>query len=579
MQAFDFQDVTLNPGRWKDALDETMNFYLNIPNDNIMKYMRESVGRPAPGIYYTGWYPQSKGIALIGQWLSAYSRMYAISGNEAFREKAVFLADDFWDCYEKSLNFEPFFSSRSHYNIEKLIRAYCDLYLYCQYSNAQKCAEHLIRFSSQLSDENPFGDNSTEWYTLSESFWDAYQIFGIEEAKVQAKRFEYREFWDLFYKDNDPFSKRPVAGLYSEFCHAYSHVNSFNSCAKNYEMTGDPYYLKALRSFYQFMQKEEIFATGGYGSNYEHLMPKYRIIDALRTGHDSFETQCDSYAAYRLCKYLTCFTNEPVYGNWIESLIYNATLSTIPMTEDGKVIYYSDYNMYGAMKKNRQDGWTCCTGTRPLLMAELQRLIYFHDKDELYIDQYTASTLTWHRQDQEIRISQITDFPYDSTVQIHLQVNAPVRFKIHFRMPSWLAGTMTVMHNGKPVTTTVDQNGWLVIDDQWINDDLLTLSLPADLWMHSLDPLLHGPNAFLYGPLVLAADYSGKQTPNDWMDVRELLPKIYPVEGAPLHFDVQGIDTIHFRPFLEYKENERYFLYHDTTAHATNLHKVKREIP
>ena len=109
MQAFDFQDVTLNPGRWKDALDETMNFYLNIPNDNIMKYMRESVGRPAPGIYYTGWYPQSKGIALIGQWLSAYSRMYAITGKEAFREKAFFLADDFWDCYEKSLEKEPLF--------------------------------------------------------------------------------------------------------------------------------------------------------------------------------------------------------------------------------------------------------------------------------------------------------------------------------------------------------------------------------------------------------------------------------------------------------------------------------------
>ena len=47
----------------------------------------------------------------------------------------------------------------------------------------------------------------------------------------------------------------------------------------------------------------------------------------------------------------------------------------------------------------------------------------------------------------------------------------------------------------------------------------------------------------------------------------------------PLHFAVAGIDTIRFRPFLEYKENERYFLYHDTTAHATNLHKVKREIP
>lgn len=579
MHAFDFQDVTLNPGRWKDALDETMNFYLNIPNDNIMKYMRESVGRPAPGIYYTGWYPQSKGIALIGQWLSAYSRMYAITGKEAFREKAFFLADDFWDCYEKSLEKEPFFSSRSHYNIEKLIRAYCDLHLYCQYPNAKKYAEHLVQFSAQLTGDNYFGDNSTEWYTLSESFLDAYEIFGIEEAKVQARRFEYGEFWDLFYKDSDPFSKRPVAGLYSEFCHAYSHVNSFNSCAKNYEVAGNPYYLKALRSFYQFMQKEEVFATGGYGSNYEHLMPKYRIIDALRTGHDSFETQCDSYAAYRLCKYLTCFTSEPAYGNWVESLIYNATLSTIPMTEDGKVIYYSDYNMYGATKKNRQDGWTCCTGTRPLLMAELQRLIYFEDHDELYIDQYTPSTLTWKRQGQEIKVTQETDFPYNPAVQIRLQTAAPVTFKIHFRMPSWLSGAMTVQLNQEPLSTTVDANGWLVIEREWSNEDILTVTLPEGLWMHSFDPLLQGPNAFLYGPLVLAADYTGKQTPNDWMDVRELLPKMYPIEGEPLHFAVDGIDTIRFRPFLEYKENERYFLYHDTTAHATNLHKVKREIP
>ena len=99
------------------------------------------------------------------------------------------------------------------------------------------------------------------------------------------------------------------------------------------------------------------------------------------------------------------------------------------MTEDGKVIYYSDYNMYGATKKNRQDGWTCCTGTRPLLMAELQRLIYFEDHDELYIDQYTPSTLTWKRQGQEIKVTQETDFPYNPAVQIRLQTAAPVTFK------------------------------------------------------------------------------------------------------------------------------------------------------
>lgn len=87
MKSFDFKDVTLNDGMLKKVLDDTMEFYLKIPNDNILKYMRESAGRKAPGVYYTGWYPKSRGLALIGQWLSAFSRMYAISGNEAFRKK------------------------------------------------------------------------------------------------------------------------------------------------------------------------------------------------------------------------------------------------------------------------------------------------------------------------------------------------------------------------------------------------------------------------------------------------------------------------------------------------------------
>lgn len=574
MKSFDFKDVTLNDGLFKSVLDETMEFYLNIPNDNILKYMRESAGRPAPGIYYTGWFPNSRGIALIGQWLSAFSRMYAISGNKAFKEKALYLSDEFWGCYRDALNKKPFFTDHSHYDIEKLLRAQCDLYLYCDSSSAKDSAAFLVDFADQnLSTDNIFGNNVTEWYTLPESFLDAWEIFGIEKAKEVAERFEYKEFWNLFYQDVDPFSRRPEAGFYSEYCHAYSHVNSFNSCAKTYEASHNPYYLKALRSFYQFMQKEEVMATGGYGPNFEHLMPKYRIIDALRTGHDSFETQCDSYAAYRLIKYMTLFTEESQYGNWAESLLYNATAATIPMTEDGKVIYYSDYNMYGAKKINRADGWTCCTGTRPLLVAEMQRLIYFEDQNSLYVSQFIPSTLHWKVQDCDVTVTQKTNFPVEDSSQFLLTLSSPCVFDIHFRMPSWLAGNMTVSLNGKPITSFVDSKGWLTVQAMWQNQDILTITLPQNVWMHSFDPIKKGPNAFLHGPVVLAAEYSGIQTPNDWMDVQSLVPKMRPVEGKPLHYTVDKNDTISFRPFYELKENERYFLYHDTTAHASKLHK------
>lgn len=573
MNSFDFKDVTLEEGILKNTLVETLDFYLNIPNDNILKYMRESAGRPAPGILYTGWFPNSRGIALIGQWLSAYSRMYAISGKEAFREKAVFLANEFWLCLEEAADKEPFLTARSHYDLEKLLRAYCDLHLYCDYSAAIKRGEFLVDFAERtLSKENIFGDNSTEWYTLTESFLDAYEILGIKKALDVSRLFEYREFWDLFYKDEDPFSKRPKAGFYSEFCHAYSHVNSFNSCSRAYEITKDPYYLKAALSFYQFMQQEEVMATGGYGSNFEHLMPKNRIIDALRTGHDSFETQCDTYAAYRLCKYLTRFTNSPQYGNWIETLLYNATAATIPMTEDGHVIYYSDYNMYGASKKNRQDGWTCCTGTRPLLVTEIPRLIYFEDGADLYVSQYVPSMLRFTREAQVVTLRQTSEFPAGDTVRFTISCSSPISFPIHFRMPGWLSGSMCITKNAQPLSANVDAKGWLVIENEWADGDTLEVALPKAVWMHSFDKIKDGPNAFLSGPIVLAAEYTGIQTPHDHMDIKSLTTKMRPVSGKPLHYTVDGIDSISFRPFYELKENERYFLYHDTTAHATKFY-------
>lgn len=87
--------------------------------------------------------------------------------------------------------------------------------------------------------------------------------------------------------------------------------------------------------------------------------------------------------------------------------------------------------------------------------------------------------------------------------------------------------------------------------------------------MHSLDPMKKGPNAFLHGPVALAASYTGPQTPNDHMNIQHLLEKMDEIPGEALHYRVRDCDTILFKPFYEFKEHERYFLYHDTTAHAS----------
>ena len=191
--------------------------------------------------------------------------------------------------------------------------------------------------------------------------------------------------------------------MFSEWVHAYSHINSFNAAAEAYRVKGDAYYLNAMKNLYDWMQDYQTFATGGFGSEYEHIMPMNRIVQALPTRTDHFETQCSSWGALMLSQNLITLTGEAKYGNWIERLAYNAINATIPMTPETNVMYYSNYNLNGATKLNRPIAGTCCAGTRPLTVIQYHLNTFYHDKDNIYVNLFTPSSVIWEHQPCLIR--------------------------------------------------------------------------------------------------------------------------------------------------------------------------------
>ena len=54
--------------------------------------------------------------------------------------------------------------------------------------------------------------------------------------------------------------------------HAYSHVNSFSSAAMAYAVTGEERYLRICVNAFDFLQRTQCYATGGFGPD-ERLMP------------------------------------------------------------------------------------------------------------------------------------------------------------------------------------------------------------------------------------------------------------------------------------------------------------------
>jgi len=80
LQPFNYEGVRLLEGRLKKQLTETRDFYLAIPDDDILKGFRQQAGLPAPGEDMGGWCSKDTSV-VFGQWLSGMARLSRATGD------------------------------------------------------------------------------------------------------------------------------------------------------------------------------------------------------------------------------------------------------------------------------------------------------------------------------------------------------------------------------------------------------------------------------------------------------------------------------------------------------------------
>ena len=97
LQPFTYADVTLTGGPVAAQEQFSREFFLAIPNDDILNGFRLRAGLPAPGKAMGGWYDPDNfaGGCTLGQWISALSRDYANTGDARFKEKVTQLVHGF----------------------------------------------------------------------------------------------------------------------------------------------------------------------------------------------------------------------------------------------------------------------------------------------------------------------------------------------------------------------------------------------------------------------------------------------------------------------------------------------------
>jgi DUF1680 family protein len=565
LQAFDYRDVKLLPSRLLDQVEQARALYGSIPNDDILKGFRAEAGLPAPGAGMKGWCKTTSSV-VFGQLVSGMVRLGRAMGDQALIDKAIALYEGWAATLPADGN-----ARMRPYDWDKLVCGLVDLAEYAGVESAMTTLRKTVDWAARSFDRTRKPANghdfwgigpgdTSEWYTLPENLYRAHLLTGDPAFKDFGDVWLYEDYWGDFAKSSEPAAVQPV--------HAYSHVNTFASAAAAYLVTGDERYRTICINAYDFLQKTQCYATGGYGPD-ERLMPPDgslgRSLDVF--GYHA-EIPCGSWAAFKVSMYLMRFTGEARFGDWIETILYNAMGASLHPEPDGRCYYYGDYRVSGGMKTFYWHEWPCCAGTYIQAMAEYHNMIFLKDEGGLYVNLYVPAEVAWRRGGQSVRARLGGGYPEEEASTLTLSLAEPATFALHFRVPGWSEGT-TLTVNGEPVDAKAEPGGWATIEREWHDGDRVTVTVPMTLRAAPIDRQHPRRAAIMYGPIVLAQDEACCRRPFSMATHRKLDGQLVK-EGPPLRFRIpNGVPERHTRylqPLYSIPGFWPYFVYFDLDA-------------
>jgi DUF1680 family protein len=532
-----YGQMTLKSTLHLDQMDNARLVLMGISDDSLLMPFRQMSGHDAPGENIGGWYGYlptydyrhgDAGFApghAFGQWVSAMSRMVAISGDEALRQRVLRLNQ----LLAQTISTEYFAKTRfPAYTFDKLVCGLMDSHRLAGDGNAFGVLERTLNAAEPELPGHPV-EHDVAWrsgkdrqdpsWTWDESYTLPENLYLVSVQMGAAGR-RYREMADNYLDDANYFD--PLARgenvLWGK--HAYSYVNCLCSAMQAYMIGGSAKHLQAARNGFDLLLAQS-FATGGWGPDESLRKPESGdVFASLTQTHNTFETPCGAYAHMKLTRYLLRCTREGRYGDSMERVMYNTVLGALPMQPDGRAFYYSDcYSgsaandagsqaaSVGAMKVYAIHRWPCCAGTLPQVAADYWINGYFREPGAVWVNLYLPSVLRWTEGEAKVEMELEGNYPESGSVRMRMKSSQPVSFALKLRIPAWSEGA-TARVNRRPVEMSAVA-GFATIRRKWQTGDIVDLDLPMRLRMEVLDAAHPETVAVMFGPRVLFALATG----------------------------------------------------------------------
>jgi DUF1680 family protein len=294
----------------------------------------------------------------------------------------------------------------------------------------------------------------------------------------------------------------------------------------------DPTLLETADRLWVNLLSKRMYLTGGIGPSRhnEGFTQDYDLPDET-----AYAETCATIGLIQWNQRLLQFAGESKYADVIERGLYNGFLSSVSLA--GSTFFYE--NPLASAGDHHRQSWfecPCCPPNIARTLASLGQYFYSTGGNAVWVHLYAQGTATLTVAGRDVRVRQVTKYPWDGEVKFEMGVAQPHTFTLHLRVPGWCERWILRI-NDVPVTDLYPQtNGYLGLDREWRPGDVVEyrMDMPIQtVWAHPAVRYLQGRLALQRGPIVYCLegiDHEGIILDRIAIDPKQVLSSGFDVE-------------------------------------------------
>jgi hypothetical protein len=370
---------------------------------------------------------------------------------------------------------------------------------------------------------------------------------------------------------------RPVREQVVAVGHAGRAVNLYAAMADLGVELEDETLIRPVEKLFENVTARRMYITGGIGSS--------PLTGSFTSDYDlpNKTASASTSAAIGLIDWMQRMLQikcEGRYADVIERLLYNGVLVGISLDgsrfAQANVLKMERGAAAGrAAVDHRQAGLRADALDLSRLLASIGRYVYGQGDRELIVHHFLSNSATVQVAGLPVSVTQQTAYPWEGTISIRLEPQAPVEFALKLRLPGWCQD-YTLQVNGEDVSGA-NELGYLRISRTWQAGDeiVLALAMPVQrIYAHSRVIADRGRVALQRGPIVYCLEEADNGRNLDSI----LLPRDVAVEASHQPDLLGGVVVLNARGLREGNEEieERDSAYSNRAlpVHDINLQAV-----